>query len=284
MILSSNSPEAKAIDASLDQWRQGDLVLGEQLFVHVGDRSRALSVAASELGEDGLQAVLSVVEGFAMVSQTCDIVRKCVERPYVEVSPLVAVDADALLLIQRGGRPSLATLPALAAKGLAIDLDRVMTVEKSIVATWERTPGWTSDVDARALAQALARKRARFAFPDDFNAFASKLHDRLKAKHDKVSEEGRALRALREIRVQAAPSWEAAAVELFFWFIRNETERLDDKLWAEQLKAWLQLVKPTARFTKVEGQVATLDDLTGADYVNSDQLDLDHLSSRGKPG
>ena len=133
MILSSNSPEAKAIDASLDQWRQGDLVLGEQLFVHVGDRSRALSVAASELGEDGLQAVLSVVEGFAMVSQTCDIVRKCVERPYVEVSPLVAVDADALLLIQRGGRPSLATLPALAAKAELARIGRYYATESMLV-------------------------------------------------------------------------------------------------------------------------------------------------------
>lgn len=42
-----------------------------------------------------------------------------------------------------------------------------MTVEKSIVAMWIRTPRYTHDADGRAFAQALARKRVRFAFPDE---------------------------------------------------------------------------------------------------------------------
>ena len=42
--------------------------------------------------------------------------------------------------------------------GFAVDLDRVMTVEKSIVADWKRTPGWELDQEVREFAMALARK------------------------------------------------------------------------------------------------------------------------------
>jgi hypothetical protein len=37
---------------------------------------------------------------------------------------------------------------------------------------------------------------------------------------------------------------------------------------------------PSGRFISIDGLVVTLDDMTGADYVASDPLDLDHLSSR----
>jgi len=41
----------------------------------------------------------------------------------------------------------------------------------------------------------------------------------------KQTDEGRALRALREIRVSAGPSWDAETVSLMFWFIRDENDR-----------------------------------------------------------
>lgn len=216
-----------------------------------------------------------------LVTQTCDVVRPCKTRPYVEVAPLVQVSAEDHLAAQRGRRPALVTLPALVPSDLAVDLDRVMTVEKSVVAKWRRTPGTTSDADARAFAQALARKRMRFAFPDDFTHFAKKLQGRLVDKHEKNTVEGRGLRALREIRVQATPSWNASSVDLMFWFIRHDAATdFDRKNWGDLLEAWLELFPSSDRFTKVEGQVVTLGDLTGADYVGSDPLDLDHLSSR----
>jgi hypothetical protein len=168
----------------------------------------------------------------------------------------------------------------LAKKLLVADLDRVMTVEKSIVAAWKRTPGYTKDADGRAFAQALARKRVRFAFPDDFTAFARKLQARLGDKHEKNTDEGRGLRALREIRVCATPSWDAASVEVFFWFIREvEDADFEGKSWADLLKNWLKLVAASGRFVSVEGQVVALADMTAEDYVQSDPLDLDHLSA-----
>ena len=139
------------------------------------------------------------------------------------------------------------------------------------------------DDEARRFSQALARKRARFAFPDDFTDFAKQLESRLLEKHDRQSDEGRVLRALREIRVRAAPLWEAARIELTFWFIREEDEiDFEGQRWDALLDAWLNLIPATGRFTVVNGAVMALEDLTAKDYVESDPLDLDYLSTRGE--
>ena len=65
-----------------------------------------------------------------------------------------------------------------------------MTVEKAIVAGWTRIPGWETDNDLRDFARALARKRSRYAFPDDFVAAARSLQERLTDKHNKQTDEG----------------------------------------------------------------------------------------------
>ncbi|HLV65510.1 MAG TPA: hypothetical protein VKY73_06845 [Polyangiaceae bacterium] len=279
--LAPDSDETKRIDAALREWRQGDLALEEFWFVHVGDGAAPLTAAAAE-ASGGAQALTTEVLGLVVLTQTCDIVRSCVTRPYVEVAPLVRVSEDDLRQVKRGRRPAHATLPALEKDLLVADLDRVMTVEKSMVASWRRTPGFTRDADGRAFAQALARKRVRFAFPDDFTLLAKKLQARLGDKHDKNTDEGRGLRALREIRVCASPSWDAPSTEIFFWFIRDDADAtFEGKSWADLLKDWLKLVPATGRFTSIDGQVATLQEMTAQDYVDSDPLDLDHLSTIG---
>jgi hypothetical protein len=279
----STEPGFTDIDKALSAWRQGDCVLGSQWFVHRMAPERPSTQAGRETAK--LDATADLVEqqvvGLVVVTQTCDVVRACADRPFLEVCPLVEVDEQRLGEIERERRPSYAYVPLLAGRKLVADLDRTMTVEKPVVAKWERTPGWRTDAEARAFAKALARKRARFAFPDDFTALMGKLQSRLIEKHGKDTPEGGALRALREIRVQASPSWDAAAVTLTFWFIRydDQVEWLGSS-WSHWAETWLKLVPESRRFTKVLGQVAALEDLTAADYVNSDPLDLDHLSSR----
>jgi hypothetical protein len=282
VALARDSAEAKRINTALQEWRQGDLALDEHWFVHVGDAAVPLSEAADQTEEEGVQALTSEVAGLVIVTQSCDVVRDCTERPFVEVAPLVCVGEEDLHAIRRGRRPAYAALPMLLRDCLVADLDRVMSVEKSVVATWKRTPGWVDDADARAFAQALARKRVRFAFPDDFTSFAKKLQGRLIDKHDRATDEGRALRALREIRVTAGPAWDASDVAVFFWFVRDDGQvDFEGKSWAELLKDWLKLVPPSRRFRTVEGEVVLLADMTAADYVESDPLDLDHLTGGG---
>lgn len=268
------------VDEALRSWRQGDCVLGEHWFAHRIDVSFALTAAGRASAEEGMDLAEQEVPGFVVVTQTCDIVRSCTERPYIELCPLVEVDADRLHEIQRCRRPAYAYVPLLSERRLVADLDRVMTIEKPLLAKWERVPGWSNDTEARAFALALSRKRARFAFPDDFSALVSNLQARLVKKHDKGSDEGRGLRSLVEIRVQAAPSWNENQIELFFWFIRKEdAPDFEGKDWASLLQLWLDFLPGTGRYTSVGGLVTTLEDMRAQDYVDSDPLDLDHLST-----
>jgi len=272
------------IDEALKLWRQGDCVLGEQWFVFRVSPDAPLTDAADKaISEGGAETDTAEdsVWGFAVVTQTCDIVRDCVKRPFLEVCPLVEVEEGMLHEIERGRRPNYAYIRGVSDQLLVADLDRVMTVEKSVVARWERVAGCLTGNDSRRLSVALARKRARVAFPNDFVAFTAPLMKRLSAKHDKESDEGRALRALDEIRVRAAPDLDAGAVQLMFWFIRDVAQpTFEERGWDSFLNAWLELLPPKDRFVEVGGAVTTLDDLTGRDYVESDPLDLDHLSGR----
>lgn len=271
------------VNEALSHWQQGDCVLGEHWFLFRSDVAGPLTSAGAQAAEEGADIVEVETRGFMVVSQTCDIVRDCERRAFVQVSPLVEVEPAVLREVESGRRPMYAVVPALVDEGLVADLDQVMTVAKSVAAGWRRVPGCETDGEVRRLRQGLVRQRGRVAFPDDFAEFMEPLSKRLSSKHDKNSPEGRALRALREIRIRAAPSWEAAEVELLIWFIRDaDDEDFEGDDWTEFLDQWLARIPVNGRFVEVEGSVLTLEDLTALEYVESDPLDLDHLSGRRK--
>ena len=269
------------VDQRIATWRQGDCVVGDEWFLFRTNMENPLTAAGKAAVVEGAENAETSVRGFAVLTQTCDLVRHCRDRPFAEVSPLVEVNDQVLREIERGRRPNYGFIPGVADRRLVADLDRVMTVEKAVVAVWERIDGCRTDEDARRFSLALARKRARTAFPDDFVAFARPLMARMSEKHERQSDEGRALRSLREIRVKAAPSWDADAVELMFWFIQNDEEpAFETQGWEHCLKALPQPQSTSGRFVRVDGVVQTVDDLTAREYVESDPLDLDHLSTR----
>lgn len=279
--IEEGSPGARSIDAALAAWHQGDVALEETSFTHLADPEQALTAAAAQ-GGSGLHAITSEVDGLVVVTQTCDIRRPCTLRQFVEVAPLVRVPQDELWQIKKERLLRYAYVPCLEGRLLVADLDRMMTVEKAVVAGWRRTPGCRTDDERREFAQALARRRQRFAFPDDFVDLLRPLQSRMKRKHDRNSPEGRLMRALDEIRVSVAPTWESAEnVRIMFWFIRDEATVIEDSLREKYRGSWLALVPASGRFESVEGVVTTLDDLTARDYVESARLDLDHLSTSG---
>ena len=283
--------EELTINQALQAWRQGDVSLNPGLeFLHLADLSRPHSPASNQTAEDsansgetieagaGAAVIFDKVRGMVILSQTCDVVRGCRERPFVEVAPLIEVPKPRVEEIRRLKRPALAYVPATGGDRLVADLDRTMTVEKALVAGWIRTPGWESNEDLRDFALALARKRSRFAFPDDFVAAAQSLQKRLSDKHDRESDEGAHLRALQEIRVRAAPSWDAGEVHLSWWFIKKAA-LVDVRVnWPTLLDQWLSFFDQTGRF-RVDPPIACrLEDMTARDYVESDHLDFDRLS------
>jgi hypothetical protein len=278
--------ELTEIDQRLAAWRQGDVAFPDEfVFLHLADLRQPLTEEAKELAAEldrGVHGVASTVDGVVVVSQTCDIVRACADRHFIEVCPLVALDEALLEDVKKRRRPAYAWIPLISAdNALVADLDRVMTVEKAVVAKWARVPGWSTDEEARAFALALARKRARVAFPADFNHAVHAFHRRIREKNAKNSLEGRMLRSLREIRVRAAPSWDAPIAKIFLWFIKSEDPANLQGDWDAQLETWMRLIDWGGRFECDGFQACDLRDLTAEDYIESDQLDLDHLSTEG---
>ncbi|MDD9998306.1 MAG: hypothetical protein OXQ89_11235 [Rhodospirillaceae bacterium] len=278
---------ADTIDDELRHWRQGDVSLDTGLeFVHVFDRSRphtSASVEAVGSNSDerrtaGVATVAEEVEGVAVLTQTCDIVRSCHIRPFIEIAPLVRLDDVTVEQVRRLKRPTFAYVSSMAGEGLVADLDRVMTVEKAVVANWRRTSGWDTDAENRAFARAIARKRSRFAFPDDFVLAADRFRRRMMEKHNRKTVEGSHLRALREIRVRAEPSWDADAVGLAIWFIKDRDPQGQNPEWPDLVDSWSGLFDESGRFRVKTADACRLEDITARDYVESDVLDLDSLS------
>lgn len=265
------------VDQASRGWRQGDYVLGECWFVRRFNPDLPLTAAAADAASSGTDLVEDSFGGMVITSQTCDIVRPALNRPYIDVSPLVKVSDEDLHDIRKAMLPRFAFIPALADLRLVADLDQTMTVEKGFLSLFAPEAGCRNDAERRELAKVLARKRARAAFPDDFQKIISKLRSRVLKKINRDSAEGRALQALREIRVRAAPSWDAADVQLVFYFIVDDESEVDDRPSQDQILSWLKLVDRSGRFA-IEGHVTKLDDMRASEYTESDMLDLEHLS------
>jgi len=273
------SPSTEEVNTALEAWRQGDAILELDEFIYVALRGVAKSPGKKP--QWGLKS--ESVAGFAVVSQTCDIVRASEDRPYVELSPLVEVPPERIQEIAKGMRPSYAYLPQLADKTLVVDLDRTLTVEKSLLVQWKRQQGCLTDGEREAFAAALARKRSRFAFEQDFVDAVKRLQKQIVRKHNRDSPDGLSLRSLREIRVLARPSWTAKEVQLEFFFILDDELLIGRHVIAHQIEQWHKLLDLPPTYVQASFSLRALEDMTAQEYVASQKLDLDHLSGTSEP-
>lgn len=249
----SDSEEIALIEAILRDWRQGDAMLGpDAVLVHLADKRLPLTAASRSAAADAVEdhdifEVLTPVLGLVVVTQSCDIVKPCAKSEFVEVSPLVQPVSDQDFSdIQKSRISRYAYLPGLASRKLVVDLDRTMTVEKAVVAGWKRIPGCTNDDERVAFAEALARKRQRFAFPDGFNTGLRRFRDRIRDKAGKATPEGRLIEAIDHVRVQAVPNWDGAGVRVFFWFLLKSGEDIDFDASRLVIQNWMGRVALTS--------------------------------------
>ncbi len=279
-------PDYDAITTALQNWRQGDVILDSDLaFIHIARLSQPLTdqanLAAQELpaeeGDSDLAPVFTQPPGFILLTQTCDIVRDCKKRPYIELAPLVEMPEQEVEHIRRLKYPCFAYVPALAARRLVADLDRTFTVEKAVLTPLTRLPGFADGQEASDFAEALSRKRSRFAFPDDFHTVLKKFTKRFQDRAGKQSPEGLHVDAVREIRVSAQPSWDAETIQLTFWFIKDRNPT--PQQWNAFLGQWETLLDQSGRYKIGEPfHIVDIDDITAKDYVESQRLDYDQLS------
>ena len=174
--------------------------------------------------------------------------------------------------------PRYLSCSGLSGNKLAADLERVTTLEKRLLAQFsaQRVKGAENASEQRRIASTLARKRARAALPDDFVSFIAPLQKHVKARHGKNSDEGRFLKAAREIRVIAEPSWDAERVNITLLFLFNRLDEIPTDA-DTRVAAFISLLTDTSLYTAT-GLVRALDQITAASYLDSDALDLDSLS------
>jgi hypothetical protein len=289
VVSGTGAADVERIEKALGEWRQGDATLDAgTFFVHLADKRAPLSgeaqdaIARGEVGADeDVFEILSPVEGLVVVSQSCDIVRECSKSECVEVSALIRVKDDATFeAVRKKRRLRYAYVPGLAARRLVADLEKTMTVEKAVVASWSRIEGCRTDRERATFAEALARKRGRFAFPNEFNNGLSRFKDRLKRAEGKKSPAGDLLAALDEIRVQANPDWGAAKVLVFFWFLAEQEKIADLDAARRIVQNWISTISWTDRFVLADPAFAVLEpqDMTVEQYQGSHALDYDDIS------
>jgi hypothetical protein len=295
LIVRRRSPN-NGIDARLNDWNQGDVVLGTAIpFVYVADYGKPITEGARQAavadraeGDSDLGMVAIDVPGVVVVSQSCDLVRSCADQPFVKLAALQQIDPDFLDDVKRGRRPRYAYIPAVAGRLLVANLDAVSTVEKSVIAAvdpQDRIRGCRTDAEVRELAFALSRNVERFAFPDDFTTAMRSIQARILQKHGTVTRdkkgnptnEGALLTALREIRVACLPSWSATDPTLTFYLIFNSQAEIPAD-GDEIAEALFKRFKPTGTFKDFTFRLVALSELSAEAYVSSEPLDLEHLS------
>ena len=230
----------ESIDAATQGWQQGD-VAKPAVAIHVADAAQPLTAEAAELGGVGVKVIQLVFEESAVVTQTCDVVRSCAQRPTVQISPVVRLGGTERDNAHAGRIPRYAPVPGLGADAFA-DLDKCTTVEKTLLAGLDQERGCPDDHSLRAFSRAVARHRERFAFPDEWDRAAIKLKERMTKRAAKNSAEGRCVDAISQIRASAVPSWGAPdgySVTIDFIIRAESLGTVDDASPDPQIMNWI---------------------------------------------
>jgi len=253
-----------------------------------------------------------------IITQSCDLARTDEARLFVAVCPVVVATADQGADIERGRQPRRHLVPwntGLLQEGevWVADFSLITTLERSVLVGAEDL-GHPDERQRRNLADDLGRFFARAALPDEVNDYLKPLTDHASKKHGKDSPQGRALSAVSQIRVKSNPDFDVSPpwhLHLYFvvdegWLADSEpapstpgvtlssdpltaldelvnTHSLDPSvadsgaLWRQAIQQWLEKLTATDDVRdQVSFEVTT--SLTPAQYQDSDELDLRHLS------
>lgn len=286
------------VDGASESWQQGDVFRFDQLgTVVLADLDVPLtqaSLAAAYAADraDRITAVWHDNDEYAVISQDCDIVGPSLDDPYVKVCPIVALPEEQARLASQGWMPGFAPVPALGSDKF-VDVSRVVTVEKSMLLNATLVARLRDAEEARQFRGVVHRHFSRPAFPDELQHVIRPLMDRFRERRNRQSPEGRAIRAVREIRVAAYPGWDAPEVEVVvlllcyradYASIANTGETPSpDELWLERKDRWTGICTsglPTAapKIKSVGLFVELLEEMTAAEYLDSDTVDLGGMS------
>ncbi|MCP5468850.1 MAG: hypothetical protein H7A32_06235 [Deltaproteobacteria bacterium] len=262
--------------------QQGDCILGDCTFLFGLASCYPLKEGVEKNNQERIEYIEESVIGLCILTQTCDLVRTCQERRYIEFAPLQIEEKD-YLPIKKFKRPSYVAIPVLESEKIIVNLEKTMTLEKPVLALWHNTKdfeikrGLKTESQITAFSWALARKRSRFAFPDEFVKVVKPFLKRINKKYDKKTDEGRLLAEIKEIRVRAEPSWTSGnSTLMFYFFVETKDFEMDG---ADQIESWRELIDiKNSSYIDAHMFLVDYDDLSAREYKESVPLDLDALS------
>ena len=218
-----------------------------------------------------------------LVSQTCDVVRDCRENPFIALAAVAYLEEPLATEARRGHRPRLVPLPGIGLSAFA-DMDLVVSAEKSALLEAQQTRGLRDPEDQRRFARAVGRVYQRPALRDDLNESLRGLVQRVKAKHDRDSDEGRLLDSLVDIRVAERPTETGNKIHVTVMFCPASRAQAEatapGQTWDEYLSRWVGRANKVGIVASIDGYVVPLDEMSARDYLATDPLDLDYLTTR----
>jgi hypothetical protein len=271
----------KADDASpgarstLADWRQGDYTLSVKEFL-----------TAEDWNGENLEVDATPVIGLCVVTQTCDIVNDAPGREYVVVCPLVDISDEVYKVVANGSSPFAALIERPPGPRTVVDLNRMMSLRKSLLERLDRIDGFITDDGLTQFAGALERKHGRFAFPNDFAAVLTRLRKTVRdASRKQNSDNGKAYRSIQTVRAAAYPSWDAENVTVCFYCVlepESSREATLDKI-AETMVLHLSKIQWPAGFgpSNPSFRLVTLDKMTAVEWIESHSVDWDFISVDG---
>lgn len=258
--------------SALAEWRQGDYSFDLKGYV-VAD-------LPEETGEPVSTYVVDA-EGIVVLSQTCDVVRADSPLESVIVAPLLKVNADHWKATERGARARYAIVRSLAAERIVADLTCAFSITKQFLVCLNRERGHVNARDAIRFSMALERLFGRFAFPDGLNDTLKRMRDRALSKHPKAEAEiGAVYRSIWEIRLRAAPGWDAEEAELAFIFVLNDELEVDVERIHKELSDEVARMKLPGdfRWSDPPFVLGGADELSARDILESQPIDI-HIVS-----
>ncbi|WP_146180811.1 hypothetical protein [Thalassorhabdomicrobium marinisediminis] len=278
-MLDEASEELSVADR-LAEWQQGDFTTDCNEFLFCSppfDAEDEGAVFSADVEEEH--------QGLCVISQTCDIVRDPEKTTvsYVTVCPLVELKAAHLSAVGKGEVPRFGML-AGAPENLVVDFTRAMSVKKDLLVEWSRQRGCPRELDLQNFARSLERFYGRFGFPDKFNACMDTFRIAVNKKYGKGSDFGKSLRSISEFRVFPHAAWEnTEGVSITILAILKEPENRevrDVEVIRKELNDQASKISWSEPFSPSDPvlRIATLHELSAAEYINTYPLELNALS------
>ncbi|MCV2893705.1 hypothetical protein [Lentibacter sp. XHP0401] len=272
--------EETSVADRLAEWQQGDFTTDCDEFL--------FCTSPFDDDEDGNVFSADVEtehKGICVISQTCDIVRDPVETTvsYVTVCPLVELNAAHLSAVEKGEVPRFGML-AGAPESIVVDFTRAMSVKKDLLVEWSRQRGCPEELDLQCFARALERFYGRFGFPDKFNACMDTFRIAVNKRYGKGSDFGKSLRSISEFRIFPHTSWEnTERVPITLLAILKDPENREVKdveVIRKELNEQADKITWSEPFSPFDPvlRIATLHELSAAEYLNTYPLELNALS------